>query len=87
MLGYSDSNKDGGMLTSTWRFSRPSRFALVAEECRVKLTLFHGRGGLRTRGGPTHHAIVSQPAGAFSGKLKIPSRASHELEVLRCCAG
>jgi phosphoenolpyruvate carboxylase len=73
MLGYSDSNKDGGMIASTWQIYKAHRaLHQVARECNIDLRLFHGRGGTVGRGGgPTHRAIYAQPLDSFNGQIRI----------------
>lgn len=73
MIGYSDSNKDGGYLTSTWQLSKgSSALAPVFEEAGVRMQLFHGRGGAVGRGGgSSFQAIQAQPAGTVQGRIRV----------------
>ncbi|HEU4641337.1 MAG TPA: phosphoenolpyruvate carboxylase [Gemmatimonadaceae bacterium] len=73
MIGYSDSNKDGGFLTSNWElYKAQQRLARVGEECGVTITFFHGRGGSVSRGGaPTHRALAAQPPGTIGTRLRL----------------
>ncbi|OYY71651.1 phosphoenolpyruvate carboxylase [Sphingomonas sp. 28-63-12] len=73
MIGYSDSNKDGGYLTSTWSLSRASTaLAPVFARAQVAMQLFHGRGGAVGRGGgSSFSAILAQPPGTVQGRIRI----------------
>ncbi|MGE2813601.1 phosphoenolpyruvate carboxylase [Mycobacterium heidelbergense] len=73
MLGYSDSNKDGGYLASSWAVYRAELSLVeVARKTGIRLRLFHGRGGTVGRGGgPSYQAILAQPPGAVNGSLRL----------------
>ncbi|BBP44036.1 phosphoenolpyruvate carboxylase [Thiosulfativibrio zosterae] len=73
MLGYSDSAKDGGNLSSAWSlYQAQQQIMKLADEHRIECRLFHGRGGTVGRGGgPTHTAILSQPTGTVRGQIKF----------------
>ena len=73
MIGYSDSNKDGGYLTSTWQLSKASSaLAPVFEAAGVRMQLFHGRGGAVGRGGGSAFAAIrAQPPGTVQGRIRI----------------
>ena len=96
MLGYSDSCKDGGILASSWKLYEAQRKVMALAGARgISCRLFHGRGGTIGRGGgPTHEAILAQPAGTVHGQIKFteqgevlsyryanPETARHELTL------
>lgn len=73
MLGYSDSNKDGGILKSRWSiYKAEQRLTDIGHQCGVKLCFFHGRGGTISRGGgKIHRFLESMPPGSVSGHIKM----------------
>jgi phosphoenolpyruvate carboxylase len=73
MIGYSDSNKDGGYLTANWAlYQAQESIGWVCQEHGVKMTLFHGRGGTVARGGgPANRAIRAQPPGTLNGRFRL----------------
>ena len=73
MLGYSDSNKDGGYLSANWElFKAQTKLARIGEKHGIAVTFFHGRGGAVSRGGaPTGRAIAAQPPGSIRGRMRM----------------
>ncbi len=73
MIGYSDSNKDGGFLMANWAlYQAQEEITQIAREHNVHLTIFHGRGGTVARGGgPANRAIRAQPAGSINGRFRV----------------
>ena len=73
MLGYSDSNKDGGILASRWALQRAQvELSELAQARGIELTYFHGRGGSVSRGGgKTERAVMAAPRGSVDGRLRV----------------
>ena len=85
MLGYSDSGKDSGFVASQWALhAAQERLAAQAAEAGLELELFHGRGGSPSRGGGrTHRAILAQPRGSLSGRIRITEQGETYQRPLR----
>ena len=73
MIGYSDSSKDAGKLSAAWaQYRAQENLQNLSNKFKVKLTLFHGRGGSHGRGGgPIYHALLSQPPGTVNGRTRV----------------
>ena len=73
MIGYSDSNKDGGFVASNWElYKAQARLTVLGNHVGVPIAFFHGRGGSVSRGGvPTHRGIMAQPPGSIQGRFRI----------------
>jgi len=97
MVGYSDSNKDGGIVASQWALQKAqTRLGFVGKDCGVEIRFFHGRGGTVSRGaGPTHRFLEALPHGSLTGHLRLteqgetiaqkyanPATATYNLELL-----
>lgn len=90
MLGYSDSNKDGGMVASRWSLQDAQRRLVdLFEQHAINVVFFHGRGGTVGRGGgKTHRAVLAAPAGAVNGRLRMTEQGEviHRKYALRSIA-
>jgi len=90
MLGYSDSNKDGGMVASRWSLQDAQRLLVdLFEQHRIDVVFFHGRGGTVGRGGgKTHKAVLASPTGSVNGRLRMTEQGEviHRKYALRSIA-